>query len=110
MTKADVIARLIKKTGLSRREAVIAVESVLAQIKAGLQRGERVSLVGFGTFYVKEQRPRRGRNPRTGESIQIVAKKVTAFKPGKAFRDIVNGGSPLAMPGADDLADDGTDD
>ncbi len=103
MTKAEVVARLIRKTGLSRRDAVVAVETVLEQIKLGLQRGERVSLVGFGTFYVKEQRARRGRNPRTGETIQIEPKRVTVFKPGRAFREMANGGDPVASPAGDDL-------
>jgi nucleoid DNA-binding protein len=94
MTKAEVIALLMERTGLSRADATNAVETFLERIKEGLQRGEKVSLVGFGSFYVKEQRPRNGRNPRTGEPISIPGKRVTVFKPGKSFRELVNGGEP----------------
>lgn len=90
MTKAEVITELMEKTGLSRQEAGDAVEVFLEQIRVGLQRGERVSLVGFGSFFLKEQRARNGRNPRTGESISIPRKLVTVFKPGKEFRESVD--------------------
>lgn len=93
MTKAEIVRRLIEKTGLPRKEAVDSVEIFLEAIKAGLKSGEKVSLVGFGTFLVKEKNSRNGRNPRTGEMIQIPEKKVAIFKPGKAFRDAVNVGT-----------------
>ncbi|MDX2177918.1 MAG: HU family DNA-binding protein [Candidatus Sumerlaeia bacterium] len=91
MTKAKVVAVLMERTGLSRRDATVAVEVFMDQVKAGLSRDEKVSLVGFGTFYVKVQRARQGRNPRTGQSIAIPEKRVTVFKPGKSFRAMVNG-------------------
>lgn len=90
MTKAEIIRHLIEKSGLPRKDAVEAVEIFLTCIKEGLQTGEKVSLVGFGTFLVKEKNSRNGRNPRTGEMIFIPEKKVAVFKPGKAFREAVN--------------------
>ena len=75
---------------MPRKEASEAVELFLQSILEALQRGEKVSLVGFGTFYVKEKNSRQGRNPRTGDKIQIPRKKVATFKPGKAFRNLVN--------------------
>ncbi len=102
MTKADVIAALMERTGLPRQEATTAVETFLEQIRSGLQRGEKVSLVGFGSFYVKEQRPRQGRNPRTGEAISIPGKRVTVFKPGKSFRELANGGKAVPSEDGDD--------
>jgi len=67
-----------------------AIEVFLRCIKGALKSGDKVSLVGFGTFYVKDKNARNSRNPRTGERIQIPRKKVATFKPGKAFRELVN--------------------
>ncbi|MCX7015991.1 MAG: HU family DNA-binding protein [Candidatus Sumerlaeota bacterium] len=92
MTKADVANKITERTGLSRKEAMDAMEVFLRCIKNALKEGEKVSLVGFGTFYVKQKNSRNGRNPRTGEKIQIPSKQVATFKPGKAFREVVNGG------------------
>lgn len=89
MTKAEVAAALAKKTDLSSKEAVDVVETVLDCIKGALREGDKVSLVGFGTFYVKHRDARIGRNPRTRETIRIPSKRVPTFKPGKAFRETV---------------------
>ncbi len=90
MTKAEVVRVLIEKTGLPRKDAVDAVEMFLESVKSSLKAGEKVSLVGFGTFMVKEKNARNGRNPRTGDMIQIPEKKVAVFKPGKALREEAN--------------------
>jgi DNA-binding protein HU-beta len=90
MTKAEIVRHLVEKSGLPRRDAVEAVEVFLATVKEGLQSGEKVSLVGFGTFIVSSRNPRNGHNPRTREKIQIDRKHVAKFKPGKAFREAVN--------------------
>ena len=90
MTKADVVNALASKTGMGRKEAAEAVNLFLSSVREALERGEKVSLVGFGTFYVKEKNARQGRNPRTGERIQIPRKWVAAFKPGRAFRQLAN--------------------
>lgn len=101
MTKADVIDKIVEQTGLSRKDALNAFEIFLSSIKEGLQNGEKVALIGFGTFYMKTRRAREGRNPRNGESINIPEKSVAVFKPGKAFRMLVNDGT--------DVEDDGDD-
>lgn len=90
MTKAEVANLLMERTGLGRAESYAAVEVFLESVKAALQAGEKVSLVGFGTFQIKEKNARNGRNPRTGEQIFIEEKKVVVFKPGKSFREEVN--------------------
>lgn len=90
MTKADVAIKVAAKTGLSRKHAMEAVELFLNSIKDALKEGEKVSLVGFGTFNVKVKNARAGRNPRTGERISIPQKQVATFKPGKSFREQVN--------------------
>ena len=94
MTKAEVANLLMEKTGLARNEAYDAVEIFLDSIKDALQEGEKVSLVGFGTFLVKKKNARNGRNPRTGEQIFIDEKNVVVFKPGKSFREVVNDSTP----------------
>jgi len=90
MTKVELVKTLMEKTGLSRNQSMETVEYFLESVKGALKKGEKVCLVGFGTFYIKEKDARIGRNPRTGEQINIPPKKVAVFKPGKAFRELVN--------------------
>lgn len=90
MTKLEVATLLRQRTGISQKQAVEAVELFLESVKDALKTGEKVSLVGFGTFYVKSKAARNGRNPRTGEKIKIPPKGIIVFKPGKEFRDQVN--------------------
>ncbi len=90
MTKLEVATMLRDRTGISQKQAMEAVELFLESIKESLKDGDKVSLVGFGTFYLKTKDARNGRNPRTGEQIKIPAKSVVAFKPGKEFRELVN--------------------
>ena len=74
---------------LSKKEATKAVDSVFDNIMQSLQEGDKVQLIGFGNFEVRERSARKGRNPQTGEEIEIAASKVPAFKPGKALKDAV---------------------
>jgi len=90
MTKADVINAVARRTGMAHKEAAEAVDLFLKAVREALEKGEKVSLVGFGTFYIKEKNPRQGRNPRTGARIRIPRKRVAAFKPGRAFRQMAN--------------------
>ena len=90
MTKVELIKALMEKTGLSRNQSIETVEFFLESVKTALRKGEKVCLVGFGTFYIKKKEARIGRNPRTGEKINIPAKSVAVFKPGKAFREFAN--------------------
>ncbi|RMG31234.1 MAG: HU family DNA-binding protein [Gammaproteobacteria bacterium] len=90
MNKTELIATVAERAGMSRAEAAKAVDALLASIAEALGRGEAVSLVGFGTFEVRERAARTGRNPRTGETLEIPAARVPAFKAGKALKDAVN--------------------
>ena len=90
MTKAEVAAKVAHKTGMSRKDTMDAIEIFLECVKDALKRNKKVSLVGFGTFFMKEKNARNGRNPRTGARIFIPSKLVATFKPGKAFREMVN--------------------
>ncbi len=87
MTKADVVKRIKERTGLSRQQSVKAVEIFLDSIKDSLKRGERVCLVGLGSFYIKQRKSRQGRNPKTGEKIKVPAKKIVVFRAGREFRE-----------------------
>ncbi|MCX7000286.1 MAG: HU family DNA-binding protein [Candidatus Sumerlaeota bacterium] len=90
MTKAEVVRLLMEKTGLSRNQSIETLEFFLDSLKKAIRKGEKVCIVGFGTFYTKKKMARMGRNPRTGEKINIPPKRVAVFKPGKAFRELVN--------------------
>ena len=87
MTKTDLIAAVAEKTGLKKKDAEAAVSAVLSTVAENLAKGEKVSLVGFGTFEVKERAERDGRNPSPGESIKIAASKRPVFTAGKALKD-----------------------
>ncbi|TBL79758.1 HU family DNA-binding protein [Paenibacillus thalictri] len=87
MNKTDLIAKVAEGTELSKKDATKAVEAVFEAISDALQSGDKVQLVGFGNFEVRERSARKGRNPQTGEEIEIPASKIPAFKPGKALRD-----------------------
>jgi DNA-binding protein HU-beta len=90
MNKGELIEAVADKAGLSRADATKAVDAVLDSVTSTLRDGGGVSLVGFGTFSVKARAARMGRNPRTGEPIQIKASNVPGFKAGKALKEAVN--------------------
>lgn len=89
MTKADLIEKMAKEAKIVKKEAEKALHSLLDGIKKALKKGSKVSLIGFGTFHVGKRKARMGRNPRTGATIKIAAKKVPKFKAGKGFKDAV---------------------
>ena len=90
MNKAELIAQVAVKTGLSKKDSEKAVNAALDTITASLESGEKVSLVGFGVFDVKERGVRMGRNPKTKEEIEIPASRVPQFKAGKALKEAVD--------------------
>jgi DNA-binding protein HU-beta len=87
MTKQQLIEQVAAKTELKKSESEVAVDSVLALIAEALRSNERVDLRGFGSFVVKDRKERQGRNPRTGETITIAAKRDASFKPGKELTE-----------------------
>jgi len=87
MNKAALITSIADKTDLTKKQAEAAVNAFTETVLAALKEGDKVQLMGFGTFEVKERAARVGRKPSTGESIEIPAKKIPAFKPGKGFKD-----------------------
>lgn len=92
MTKADIVSEVYEKVGLSKKEATDIVETVLDSIKETLKAGETVKIAGFGNFVIREKGSRKGRNPKTGENIEITPRKVVTFKPSMIFKDFVDKG------------------
>lgn len=90
LSKSEFVAKVSEKTELTKKDAEKAVNAFLETIQESMVAGETVSFVGFGSFEVRERAARKGRNPQTGEEIQIAASKVPAFKPGKSLKDAVN--------------------
>lgn len=90
MNKTELVAAVAEKAALSKKDAEKAVSAVVDTITATLADGDKVQLVGFGTFEVRERAARTGKNPRTGAAIKIAASKVPAFKAGQAFKNTVN--------------------
>lgn len=90
MNKAELIDAVAASADLSKADATRSVDAVIHHITDTLKKGDQVTLVGFGTFVVKSRAARTGRNPQTGQSIQIAASKVPGFKAGKALKDAVN--------------------
>ncbi|MFQ5765358.1 MAG: HU family DNA-binding protein [Rhodospirillales bacterium] len=90
MNKNDLVAAVASRTGLSKSDAAKAVDGVVSAVTSALQRGSEVRLIGFGTFSVSRRAATTGRNPRTGERIQIPATNVPKFKSGKALKSAVN--------------------
>ncbi len=89
MKKLELIAKIAEKTNLTKKDAEIALKAITDAIAEALAAGEKVALTGFGTFETRERAAREGRNPRTGETINIPAQKTPAFKAGKALKDAV---------------------
>ena len=89
MNKGELIAALAAKTEMTKKDSEAALNAVLDVIAESMAKGEKVQLIGFGTFGVKERAAREGRNPRTGEVVKIKASKVPTFKAGKALKDKV---------------------
>ena len=90
MNKAELINAIVAKSEMSKKDADVALSAVIDSIKDALKAGEKVQIVGFGTFEVKERAERNGRNPKTGEAIKVAASKHASFTAGKALKDSLN--------------------
>ena len=91
MNKAELVSAIAANSGLTKKDSEIALNGILASIEEALKNGEKVSLLGFGSFGVKDRAARTGTNPQTQEKINMPAKKAPVFKAGKVLRDIVKG-------------------
>jgi len=91
MTKADIVEVVHNRTGFSKKESSEAVESILDILKEILEEGEKIKLSGFGNFVIRSKEVRKGRNPKTGEEMEISARSVLTFKPSQKLKDHING-------------------
>ncbi|MGI6359340.1 MAG: HU family DNA-binding protein [Bacillota bacterium] len=89
MKKADLVSEMAKKSNLNKKQAEAALDAFVATVQEALQKGDKVQLVGFGTFETRERAERKGRNPGTGEEITIAAANVPVFKAGKVLKEMV---------------------
>jgi integration host factor subunit alpha len=90
MTRADIVDRIYEKVGLSKKEAQEIIEIIIDTITETLKEGETVKITGFGTFTVRKKAPRKGRNPKTGEEVEISARRVVSFRPSNILKEKVN--------------------
>ncbi len=90
MNKGELVAKMAEKSGLTKKDAEKAVNAFFASVEEALVKADKVQIIGFGTFEVKERAARKGRNPQTGKEIDIPASKNPVFKAGKALKDAVN--------------------
>jgi integration host factor subunit alpha len=99
VTKADIIESVYEKVGFSKKEAAEIVEMVFDTIKETLERGEKIKISGFGNFIVRDKKSRVGRNPQTGEEIEISARRVLTFRPSQVLKNALNVSAEAAEAG-----------
>ncbi|MBI4238157.1 MAG: integration host factor subunit alpha [Deltaproteobacteria bacterium] len=90
MTKAEIIEQIYEKVGFSKKESAEIVELVFDMMKETLERGEKIKISGFGNFLVRQKRSRVGRNPQTGDAIEISARRVLTFRPSQVLKQALN--------------------
>ena len=101
MTKAQLVEGVSRVSGLTKKHSEIIVDTVFRTIVEALHRGEKIELRGFGSFRLRKREPRKGRNPKTGDKVDVPPKKVPYFKPGKELKDLINrqtGSADAASP------------
>jgi integration host factor subunit beta len=104
LTKADLIEEVLKVTELPRKESETIVETIFDSIILAIQKGEKIEIRGFGSFRTRERRGRVGRNPKTGEKVEVPAKRIPFFKPSKELKDFVNSEEAAALTSAAEAA------
>ncbi|HEY6129970.1 MAG TPA: HU family DNA-binding protein [Candidatus Acidoferrum sp.] len=104
LTKADLIEEVLKITELPRKESETIVETIFDSIIEAIQKGEKIEIRGFGSFRTRQRKGRVGRNPKTGEKVEVPAKRIPFFKPSKELKDFVNSAEAAAMTSAAEAA------
>lgn len=100
MTKADLVEYVVKAASVSKKHAEAIVNTVFSSIVDALQRDDKIELRGFGSFRVRRRRSRQGRNPKTGDRVDVPEKRIPYFKPGKELKDLINRTQPIEEPAA----------
>jgi len=99
MTKADLIDEVSRVADLTRKDSEIIVECIFDSVVRSLRTGDKIEIRGFGSFRTRQRKPRVGRNPKTGDRVEVPAKKIPYFKPSKELKDLVNHGQEMAAEG-----------
>jgi len=94
MTKADLVEEVARVVEVTRKDSEVIVETIFESVVTSLQNGEKIEIRGFGSFRTRERQGRIGRNPKSGERVEVPPKTIPFFKPSKELRDVVNGGPP----------------
>ena len=100
MTKAELIEEVSRVVEMTRKDSEVIVEAIFDSVVRALRTGDKIEIRGFGSFRTRQRRPRVGRNPKTGERVEVPAKKIPFFKPSKELKDLVNESSAAAAPAA----------
>src|SRR5215468_5474208 len=98
MTKADLIEEVSRLADVTRRDSEVIVETIFDSIVHSLRAGDKIEIRGFGSFRTRQRNPRVGRNPKTGDRVEVPAKKIPFFKPSKELKDLVNSTTAQPMP------------
>ena len=104
MTKADLVEEVVRAADVSKKHAETIVNTVFSSIVEALQKDDKIELRGFGSFRVRRRRSRQGRNPKTGDRVDVPEKRIPYFKPGKELKDLIN--SDSSAPGAPTIVGD----
>src|ERR671922_2095616 len=100
MTKADLIDEVSRVVELTRKDSEVIVETIFGSIVRSLHTGDKIEIRGFGSFRTRQRKPRIGRNPKTGDKVEVPAKKIPFFKPSKELKDLVNNAPAAATTSA----------
>ena len=101
MIKVDIVNEVSKIADITKVKAEVAVDAVFDAMRLSMQRGERIELRGFGSFRLRQREPRKGRNPKTGDKVDVPPKKVPYFKPGKELKELINKDGVVTGAGAE---------
>ena len=101
MTKADLVEEVVGVCSLSKKDAEVIVNTVFSSITEALEKDDKIELRGFGSFRVRKRRSRQGRNPKTGDQVEVPEKRIPYFKPGKELKDLINSGENDAVTDPD---------
>jgi integration host factor subunit beta len=101
MTKADLVDEVIRVADVSKKDAETIVNTVFVQIGEALRQNDKIELRGFGSFRIRRRRSRQGRNPKTGDRVDVPSKRIPYFKPGKELKDLINGEAETGAAPAD---------
>jgi integration host factor subunit beta len=102
MTKAELIEEVSRVSDLTKKHSEIIVDTVFKSIINALHRGDKIELRGFGSFRIRQRESRKGRNPKTGERVDVPAKKVPYFKPGKELKELINATEEMGIAAAEE--------